>query len=115
MVAGAAPTGWIPRRGEVYFATVDRRRPVVIVSRDSLNTYSFDVCVVPLTRVRRAAFAFRPFISAAAGGLRSDSWAKCDQIATIPKAALEYPPVGAITDRTLLEVAEAIKLALDLM
>ncbi len=114
MVAGATPTGWIPRRGEVYFAPVDKRRPVIVVSRDSLNAYSFDVCVVPLTRVRRAAFAFRPLISAAAGGLGSDSWAKCDQLATIPKTALEYPPVGALTDFALENVSAAIKLALDL-
>ena len=110
----SAPPGWHPRRGEVYVAPVDKPRPVVIISRDSLNGYSFDVCVVPLTRVRRTAFAFRPHLPAGEGGLRTNSWAKCDQLATIPRSALEYPPVGVLSPGALHEVAQGIKLALKL-
>jgi len=111
----APPPTWHPRRGEVYWAFVDKRRPVVIISRDSLNAYSFDVCVVPLTRVRRMAFSFRPQLSAGEGGLRTSSWAKCDQLATIPNTALEYPPTGLLSSRALEDVVRAIKLALKLL
>lgn len=93
---------------------MDKPRPVVIVSRDSLNAYSFDVCVVPLTRVRRMEFAFRPHLPRGEGGLRTDSWAKCDQLATVPRTALKYPPAGILTARALDEVARGIKLALKL-
>jgi mRNA interferase MazF len=110
----APPPGWYPRRGEVYMAPVDKRRPVIIISRDELNAYSFDVCVIPLTRVRRMAFAFRPSIAAGEGGLQTESWAKCDQLATIPKTALHYPPRGFVSARELENVAQGIKLALKL-
>lgn len=113
-MTAAPPPTWHPRRGEVYWGAVDKRRPVVVISRDSLNAYSFDVCVVPLTRVRRMAFSFRPHLSAGEGGLRTDSWAKCDQLATIPRTALEYPSMGSLSSRALEDVAQAIKLALKL-
>jgi mRNA-degrading endonuclease toxin of MazEF toxin-antitoxin module len=108
------PATWHPRRGEIYMASVDKRRPVIVISRDSLNAYSFDVCVVPVTRVRRMAFSFRPRLSAREGGLWTDSWAKCDQLATIPKTALEFPPTGALSSGAMEEVTSAIKLALQL-
>ncbi len=109
-----APPTWHPRRGEVYWAAVDKRRPVIILSRDSLNAYSFDVCVVPVTRVRRMAFWFRPQLASGEGGLRTDSWVKCDQLATIPKAALEYPPTGLLSPAALADVERGVKLALKL-
>ena len=108
------PPTWHPRRGEIYWASVDKRRPVVVISRDALNAYSFDVCVVPLTRVQRMAFSLRPHLPAGEGGLRTTSWAKCDQLATIPKAALEYPPTGMLTSAALAAVVQGIKLALQL-
>ncbi len=38
-----------PRRGEIYWAPMDKVRPVVIVSNDTGNQHSNSVVVVPIT------------------------------------------------------------------
>jgi mRNA-degrading endonuclease toxin of MazEF toxin-antitoxin module len=113
-VGTKSPSQWYPRRGEVYLADVDKVRPVVVVSTDALNCYSFDVCIVPLTRVRRQVFSIRARIPAGQGGLRTDCWAKCDQVTTLERIDLHYPPLGVLPAETLAEIGEHIKTALEL-
>ena len=109
------PTGWFPRRGEVYVVRLDKPRPGVVISTDALNRYALDVCVVPLTSVEHKQFSLRVPIKAREGGLNRNSWAKCDQVTTIEKTLLAYPPVGRLTKETLGRIAETIKLALELL
>ena len=46
----------LPRRGDVYWCELDKRRPVVILTRDALITHLNSVTVAPLTtRVRGIA------------------------------------------------------------
>ena len=43
------PSGWFPRRGEVYLVRLDMQRPALVISADALNRHALDVCVVPMT------------------------------------------------------------------
>ncbi|MGH9430663.1 MAG: type II toxin-antitoxin system PemK/MazF family toxin [Terriglobia bacterium] len=115
MTARTPPSGWYPRRGEVYLVRLDKNRPALVISTNALNRYALDVCVVPMTTVRRPAFSLRVQVKPGEGGLSRDSWAKCDQVTTLEKNLLLYPPLGRLTEETLKAVEQAIKLALQLL
>jgi mRNA interferase MazF len=113
-MASKPPSDWYPHRGEVYWADMDKLRPVVVISTDALNRFSYDVCIVPLTRVKRQVFSIRARIPAGQGGLRTDSWAKCDQVTTLERVDLHYPPLGTVSAATLEDIGEGIRDALEL-
>jgi mRNA-degrading endonuclease toxin of MazEF toxin-antitoxin module len=113
-MAGKPPSDWYPHRGEVYLADMDKLRPVVVISTDALNSYSYDVCVVPLTRMRRQVFSIRARIPGGQGGLRTESWAKCDQVTTVERVDLHFPSLGTVSAATLRDIAEGIRDALEL-
>ena len=115
MMVPLPPSGWFPRRGEVYLVRLDKNRPALVISADALNRHALDVCVVPLTTVERLKFSLRVHIQPAEGGLNRDSWAKCDQVTTLEKSLLLYPPLGRLTDETLKTIEQGIKLALQLL
>lgn len=108
------PAGWYPKRGEVYWLRLDKSRPALIISNDSLNRHALDVCIVPITSVQHVRFALRVAIPAGDGGLVRNSWAKCDQVATVNKQAVVYPPIGRLSTATLRGVEGGIRLALEL-
>jgi mRNA interferase MazF len=110
----APPSGWFPRRGEVYRVRLEKPRPALVISADALNRHALDVCVVPMTTVSRAKFSLRVHVNPGEGGLSRDSWAKCDQVTTLEKDLLVYPPLGRLTSQTLEAIEQAIKLALQL-
>jgi mRNA interferase MazF len=109
------PTGWFPRRGEVYRVRLDKPRPALVVSTNPLNRSALDVCVVPMTTVERPKFSLRVPIPPGEAGLPRRSWAKCDQVTTLEKSLLIYPPLGRLPDERLKAVEQAIKLALELL
>ena len=109
-----APVGWFPRRGELCLAALDKARPVLVVSSNSLNRYSLDVCIVPISTVEHRSFSLRPKLRAGESGLARDSWVKCDQVTTLEKNVIRYPPLGAISPESLNRVERAIKQALEL-
>ncbi len=113
-MARTPPIGWFPRRGEVYVARLDKDRPAVVISTDALNRHALDVCVVPITTVKRPKFSLRVPINPPEGGLTRPSWAKCDQVMTLEMTLLAYPALGRLTDVTLQAVEQGIKLALQL-
>jgi mRNA interferase MazF len=108
------PAGWYPRRGEVYWLRLDKNRPALIISSDVLNRHALDVCVVPITSVHHGRFALRVAIKSGDGGLTRNSWAKCDQVATVAKQSVVYPPLGRLPMATLRGVEDGIRLALEL-
>ncbi len=114
-MARIRPSGWFPRRGEVYLVRLDKDRPALVISADALNRYALDVCMVPMTTVERPKFSLRVQVNAGEGGLGRDSWAKCDQVTTLEKDLLLYPPLGRLTDETLKVIEQGIKLALQLL
>jgi mRNA interferase MazF len=110
----SAPAGWFPRRGEICLAVLDKERPVLIVSSNVLNRHSLDVCVVPVSTAEHKAFSLRPRLRVGEGGLARDSWVKCDQVTTLEKSVIGYPPLGMIGSESLGRVELAIKQALEL-
>ncbi len=114
-MARTRPSGWFPRRGEVYLVRLDKNRPALVISADALNRHALDVCVVPLTTVGRRKFSLRVQVKPGEGGLRRDSWAKCDQVTALEKNVLLYPPLGRLTDETLKTIEQGVKLALQLL
>lgn len=85
-----------------------------MVSTDALNRHAMDVCVVPLTTVERSKFSLRVGVEPSDGGLDRESWAKCDQVTTLDKGFLIYPPLGKLSASTMERIAQAIKIALEL-
>ena len=114
MMARTPPSGWFPRRGEVYLVRLDKDRPALVISADALNRYALDVCMVPMTTVERANFSLRVEVKPEEAGLSRPSWAKCNQVTTLEKNLLLYPPLGRLTDATLQTIEQGIKLALQL-
>ena len=111
-----------PTRGEIWSVHTPGQpkdphqpRPALVISADALNHYALDVCVVPMTSIERPKFSLRVQVKPGEGGLRRDSWAKCDQVTTLEKNLLLYPPLGRLTDETLKTIEEGIKLALQLL
>jgi mRNA interferase MazF len=111
---GTKPHGWYPRRGDVCLFQMDKERPAVVVSADSLNRFSLDLCVVPISKSEHRHFSLRPKLASGEGGLDHDSWVKCDQVTTIQKDSAVYPSLGFLTQESLRKVEEAIRVALEL-
>jgi mRNA-degrading endonuclease toxin of MazEF toxin-antitoxin module len=111
---GIKPSGWFPRRAEVCLISLDKERPALIISNDSLNAHSLDVCVIPISTVEHKAFSLRPRLQLGEGGLHNESWAKCDQPTTVEKQLLVYPPLGTLSAESMRTVEVAVKAALEL-
>ena len=109
-----SPTGWHPRRGEIYLVRLDKDRPALVISNDALNRHALDICIVPITSVYHGRFALRVAIQAGEAGLNRNSWAKCDQVTTLDKQDVVYPPLGRLSAATLMRIEEGIRLALEL-
>jgi len=115
MTARTPPNAWFPKRGEVYLVKLDKQRPAIIMSTNALNCHALDVYVLLMTTVEHPEFSLRVRVERSEGGLSRDSWAKCDQVTTLEKTLLVYPPLGKLTDHALRRVEHGIKLALELL
>jgi len=98
-------------RGDVWFARIDKVRPVVIASRDDLNGVRGRATVAVVTSTVRGVPSEVPldhrdgFISACA--------INCDELVTIEKTRLERRH-GALSAPRLAEFDEALRFALQL-
>ncbi|MGP8155280.1 MAG: type II toxin-antitoxin system PemK/MazF family toxin [Candidatus Acidiferrales bacterium] len=108
------PPGWYPRRGEVYIVRLDKHRPAVVLSVNQLNRHALDVCVVGITTRQHKQFSMRVPIRAGDGGVDFDCWAKCDQVTTLEKTFLQYPPMGVLSEEILGRIQEQVKICLGL-
>ena len=108
------PARWFPRRGEICLIHLDKERPAVILSTDSLNAHSLDVRVLPISTAEHKAFSLRPKLVAGDGGLKHESWVKCDQPTTVEKSLVIYPPLGSISPPGMKAIEAAVKTALQL-
>ena len=111
---GTKPPGWFPRRREVCLIDLGKERPALILSSDSLNAYSLDVSVLPISTAEHKAFSLRPKLKAGEAGLKYESWVRCDQPTTVEKALVAYPPLGTLSTASMLKVEAALKTALEL-
>ena len=110
----AAPSGWYPKRGEVYIVQLDKARPAVVLSIDAINKYALDVCVVGITTVERGTFSMRVPIKKGEANLASNCWAKCDQVTTLEKTFLRYPAIGVLSLTTLAKIEDQVRICLGL-
>jgi mRNA interferase MazF len=120
---GQRPTLPKPVRGDVFSARLDPTegseqagtRPVVVISRDSINSNSPVVVIVPVTdaaNVKRL-YPSHAHFSKGTGGLRVDSIAKAEQIRAIQISRF-VGYYGRIDREALARIEEAIKIALAL-
>jgi mRNA interferase MazF len=120
---GQRPTLPKPVRGDVFSARLDPTegseqagtRPVVVISRDSINSNSPVVVIVPVTdaaNVKRL-YPSHAHFSKGTGGLRVDGIAKAEQIRAIQISRF-VGYYGRIDREALARIEEAIKIALAL-
>ncbi len=102
------------RRGEVRwyrFASPDKRRPVVILTRDSIIEYLGEVTVAPITTTIRGipseVFLSRP------DGMPRDCAVNCDHLQTVSKDKVGGL-VTTLAPARMDEVAGAVAFALAL-
>lgn len=100
------------RRGHIYWAWLDKRRPVLVVSIDARNERANDVIVVPCsTAMRDAPTHVR--LSRGEGGLPRDSVLKCEQLNTVAKDDIEQAPIGLpLRTARMAEVERAVMRAI---
>jgi mRNA interferase MazF len=98
----------LQRRGHVYWANFDKRRPVLVVSIDARNERATDVIVIPCsTRIRQAPTHVH--LRAGEGGLPQTCVLKCEQITTLRKADVDPSPIGPpIGPGRMAEVERAV-------
>lgn len=112
-----------PVRGDVFGARLDPTegseqagtRPVVVVSRDSINANSPVVVVVPLTdaaNVKRT-YPSHVYLPKNSGGLKMDSVGKTEQIRAIQVSRF-VGYYGRLEKDALERIEEAIKITLAL-
>lgn len=90
------------RRGHLYWASLDKRRPVLVVSPDYRNERARDVIVVPCaTRLRFAPTHVA--LRKGEGGLAHPSVLQCEQVSTLPRDLLEETPLGVSLSVTRLD------------
>jgi len=94
---------------------LDKPRPAVVLSVDAINKFALDVCVVGITSVEHKKFSMRVPIKKGEGNLNFDCWAKCEQVTTLEKSLLKYPPLGALSTATLRQIEDQVRVCLGLI
>jgi mRNA interferase MazF len=99
------------KRGDVYWCNLDKKRLVVILTRDALIPHLSNVSVAPLsTRIRgiRSQVILETF-----DGVSERSAISLDNIQTVPKDSLEGLIIS-LTRTRLRELQRAVIFALEL-
>jgi mRNA interferase MazF len=102
------------RRGEVRWYTFkrpDKRRPVLILTRDSILEYLGEVTVAPVTSAVRG-IPSEVFLSRE-DGLPRDCAVNCDHIQTVSIAKVGAV-IATVSSSKMAQVTRAIRFALDL-
>jgi mRNA interferase MazF len=99
------------KRGEVWWAQVDKRRPVVLLSRDEAYGVRAMVVVAPATTTIRG-YAVEVRVGKREG-LPRDCVVNCDWLVTLPKADLTER-AGALSRSKLRQLDDALRFALGL-
>lgn len=97
--------------GDIWWADIDKRRPVVIASRDDPRGARGRATVAVVTRTRRDIPTEVPLDQR--DGVPGTSVVNCDELVTIPKSWLERR-IGRLGDERLREFHRALRFALSL-
>jgi mRNA interferase MazF len=99
------------KRGDIWWANVDKRRPVVLVSRDEAYGVRSLVIVAPATtKVRGYAVELKV---GRREGLPRECVINCDWLVTLPKEDL-IERAGSLAGPKLRQLDDALRFALDL-
>lgn len=77
----------------MYWARMDKRRPVLVLSPDYRNERANDVIIVPGSTTIRDA-PTHVVLRAGEGGVRGRTTLKCEQVTTLPKDDLQPRALG---------------------
>ena len=102
------------KHGEIRwykFIRPDKKRPVLILTRDSVLEYLGEVTVAPITSTVRN-IPSEVFLSKADGMLR-DCAVNCDHVQTVPKGKIG-PLITSLLPAKMVDVGQAIRFALDI-
>jgi mRNA interferase MazF len=97
------------KRGEIWWAHVDKRRPVLLLSRDEAYEMRAMVIVAPASTTVRG-FSLEVKIGRREGVPR-DSVINCDWLVTIPKVDLI---AGSLSAAKMRQLDDALRFALGL-
>ena len=81
------------KRGHLYWAEMDKRRPVLVISTDSRNERANDVVVIPCSTAMRPA-PTHVFVARGEGGVLENSVLKCEQITTLRRHEVDPVALG---------------------
>lgn len=95
----------------IHVARLDKTRPVLILTRELVRPHLATVTVAPITTTIRGLSTEVPV--GTENGLSEPSVVSCDNVTTIPTAALGEQ-VGVLLDRQESSLSEAIQAAFDL-
>jgi mRNA interferase MazF len=102
------------KHGEIRwykFIRPDKKRPVLILTRDSVLEYLGEVTVAPITSTVRD-IPSEVYLSKADGMLR-DCAVNCDHLQTVPKGKIG-PLITSLPPAKMVDVGQAIRFALDI-
>jgi mRNA interferase MazF len=95
----------------IHIAQLDKSRPVLILTRELVRPLLTTVTVAPITTTVRGLSTEVPVDRA--NGLAGSSAVSCDNVTTIPTAALGEQ-IGVLLDHQETALTEAITAAFDL-
>jgi mRNA interferase MazF len=95
-----------PRRGEVWLADVDKRRPVIVMTRDPMGLYLNALLAAPVTSRVRGVSTEVPV--GPEDGVRLPSVANLDNLQLVPRQALRRR-VGVVRPSTMASLCEALR------
>lgn len=95
----------------IHLATLDKTRPVLILTREAVRPFLKSITVAPITSTIRGLSTEVPV--GKANGLHNDSVVSCDNITTIPREAIGRL-IGYLHPVQETTLAHAIAAAYDL-
>ena len=102
------------KHGEIRwykFLPPDKKRPVLILTRDSVLEYLGDVTIAPITTTVRN-IPSEVFLSKS-DGMPKDCAINCDHLQTVFKAKMG-PLITSLPQSKMIDVGRAIRFALDI-
>ena len=93
------------------FVRPDKKRPVLILTRDSVLEYLNEVTIAPITGTVRN-IPSEVFLTKA-DGMPKDCAVNCDHLQTVPKGKIG-PLITSLLPAKMVDVGQAIRFALDI-
>jgi mRNA interferase MazF len=95
----------------IHLASLDKTRPVLVLTREQVRPFLNSITVAPITGTIRGLSTEVPV--GKANGLDHDSVVSCDNVSTVPKAAIGRL-IGHLLPAQEAALAHAIAAAYDL-